>query len=152
MKFNKLLLSLCATVALASSVIAADNNTTTPSVGQTVCHKGVCEQYKHPHFGLMDKRMIKILDLSKEQNEKLKSIKAEMKEQFKGSFKDRPNIGMYIKDGVFDKAAFVADSTQKASKMVEVRAEFLSKFIEILTPEQKVKLAEYKPKERAHKK
>ena len=152
MKSNKLFLSLFATAALASSIFAVDNNTTVPMATHMEHNKNTFEHHKPPHFGLIDKRVVKMLALSQEQNEKLISLRAEMKEQLKGSFKNRPNIGMYMKDGAFDKAAFVADSTQKASKMVEVRAEFLSKFIDILTPEQKTKLAEYKPKERGHKK
>ena len=146
MKPSNILASLSVVMALATSTFAADV--------KPACDKKMCKDDfgGHNMHQMMFKKMVKSLNLSAEQKVELATLEAQMKEQMRANFKDKPNIGAYIKDGVFDKAAFTTDATLRGAKMIEGRAEFMSKFVALLTPEQKTKLSEYKPKEYGCKK
>jgi Spy/CpxP family protein refolding chaperone len=154
MKLSALLASLSMATILTTSVFAADEAVKKPCDSKPACdmktHKGGFTG-KNMHQMMFDK-MVKTLDLTKEQKDQLASLKSGMKEQMKTNFQNRPNVGSYIKDGAFDKAAFTADASQRNAKMIESRAEFLAKFVALLTPEQQTKLANYKPKEHGCKK
>ena len=50
------------------------------------------------------------------------------------------NMSEFVSAEGFDKEAFIAKATQKAQTMIEMRAEGFEKTMNILTPEQRVKL------------
>ena len=109
-----------------------------------------------PMMGKMDKmgmkkdmmiaEMAKYVNLTPAQNEQLKKLQDESKMGAKGCMEDMKPISAFIKNGTFDKEAFKNDRVQNMQKRVEAKADFMAKFIEILTPEQKTKLESFTPK------
>ncbi len=95
----------------------------------------------HPNKRI--RRLLKGLDLSAEQKSQLKEIRKSTKrarqiqrEHLKGTMGLRKFISV---DG-FDKEEFIAASENRAKAMIRVRADRMEKFIEVLTPEQRIEL------------
>lgn len=83
--------------------------------------------------------MLKGLDLSDTQKEKLAAIQQEMREEMQANRGQKQNSPMLsaIKDGKFDKTAYLSASEERFSEMSTKRAEHFEKVYNVLTDEQK---------------
>ncbi len=95
----------------------------------------------HMGFAMFNPFMLKRkLHLTKKQ---ISLIKAAKKEEFKSiSLKNKPlKSPMFnaLKSGNFNKSVFIESVTQNVKNMAETKADFLSKFFNILTPSQRTK-------------
>lgn len=107
-------------------------------------HDGMREKMKENRAAMQE--IFEKLDLSAEQKNALEENKKEMRAQMMQTRSERhgkqgmANMGAFISANGFDKQAFVADAMKKAQSRIEKRAEGFEKTINILTPEQRVKL------------
>jgi len=103
------------------------------------------------HEGMKQKKaqmkgVFKQLDLSSEQKSQMKALRQEMKAQHKeqksAMMKGRGMVkmGQYVSANGFDKQGFIDMATKKSQTMIHKRADIFEKRMNILTPEQRVKL------------
>ncbi len=106
---------------------------------QKMCQKN---NNKRTHM----KEIFQKLDLTPEQKiamkENRKAMRGQMKEKRAQMHGKRGMAVMspFVSANGFDKEAFVSKATQKAQKMIEMRADRFEKMMNILTPEQRIKL------------
>jgi protein CpxP len=86
------------------------------------------------------------LDLTSEQKSQMKALRQEMKAQHKerksAMIKGRgmAKMGQFVSANGFDRQGFTAMATKKSQTMIAKRADMFEKRMNILTPEQRVKL------------
>ena len=92
------------------------------------------------------KEIFQKLDLTSEQKVAMKENRKEMrvhmkeKRSQKQSKHGMANMSEFVSANGFDKEAFIAKAMQKSKTMIEMRADRFEKTMNILTPEQRVKL------------
>jgi len=128
-------------------------------------HKGGSfDKYKNGMF-----KMVKQLDFTSEQEEKIKVLKNERKSQMQAKKKEmkenrksmklttKPDLSTFMTANTFDKEAFKKQMNEKFEVkrqmmesrqfvMLEKRAEGMEKMFHILTPEQRIKWIELSKK------
>jgi Spy/CpxP family protein refolding chaperone len=87
-------------------------------------------------------RFLKKLDLSSEQKEQIRLLKKEMLLKIKSSFENRNEFESYFDTNSFNKEAFLRDKGEEYDALINIRADYLDKFYNILTNEQKGKISE----------
>jgi len=112
---------------------------------------------KHPYAKIHNKRahklhrnkrmyrLFKKLDLSEAQKSQLKEIRKAAKQARKiqrQRLRGTMRLKKFISVDGFDKEGFIAASQIRAKAMIKVRADRMEKFIEVLTPEQRIALTE----------
>lgn len=121
-------------------------------VGATAVHAGpackendkMCQKKKENRAGM--KEIFQQLNLTAEQKSAMKENRKEMHTQMKEKRSQRDgkrgmgNMSEFVSANGFDKEAFIAKSTQKVQTRIEMRADRFEKTMNILTPEQRVKL------------
>lgn len=133
---TKTILALAATTLLTTSLLAAPGGS---------CKEGKngasCKQEKNAtscKHGKMNKhnksqslvKMMKKLDLSKDQREKIRTI-------VKDSMKNRPNPNTAFSETKFDKKQFMKLAKEKRDTKLERRADMLEKVYAVLNDTQK---------------
>lgn len=104
----------------------------------------MCEKRKDKRADM--KEIFQQLDLTTEQQSALKVNRKEMRAQMKEKRSQRQgrhgmaNMSGFVSAEGFDKEAFIAKATEKSQTMIEMRADRFEKTMNILTPEQRVKL------------
>jgi Spy/CpxP family protein refolding chaperone len=109
-----------------------------PMGGGEKMHEGM----KHKKGQMI--KMFKQLDLTSTQKDKMQSMRKEMKTTMKekrAGMQGRGMIGQFVSSNGFDKQGFTQMATQKSQEMIKMRAEMFEKRMNILTPEQRTKLA-----------
>lgn len=134
-------LTIVAIAGLAGTVAAS----ACPSNGQNnqMCEKqNMCQKNnKRTHM----KEIFQKLDLTLEQKiamkENRKAMRGQMKEKRAQIHGKRGMVVMspFVSANGFDKEAFVEKATQKAQKMIDMRADGFEKMMDILTPYQRIK-------------
>lgn len=84
--------------------------------------------------------MLSGIELSQKQQDALFDLKIDMVEkeyEMSKNMKDKKGMANYIKDGKFDKNAFIKDRDQMSKERVALKAEKFERVYNILTPEQK---------------
>ena len=121
-------------------------------VGATAVHAGpackendkMCQKRKDHRSDM--KEIFQKLDLTAEQQSAMKDNRKEMRAQMKDRRSQRDgkrgigNMSEFVSANGFDKEAFIAKGMQKTKTMIEMRADRFEKTMNILTPEQRVKL------------
>lgn len=136
-------LTIIAITGLAGTVAA----NACPSNGQNkqMCEKQEMCQKNKGHRGDM-KEIFQKLDLTDAQKSVMKENRQAMRGQMKVKRSQRKgkrgmaNMSEFVSANGFDKQAFIAKATQRSQAMIEMRANRFEKTMNILTPEQRVKL------------
>lgn len=107
-------------------------------------NKKMCHENKEHRNDM--KEIFKKLDLTSEQQNAMKENRQAMREQMKekrthmNRKRGMADMSEFVSVDGFDKQGFVSKATQKAQMMIDMRADRFEKTMNILTPEQRVKL------------
>jgi len=120
--------------------------------GNSMIYKRIGKRIEHRRAVMM--QIMKKLDLSAEQREKIKNIKKEHFMKMKKIRKVRKgeyHFGQFITRNGFDRSGFIMMSEKRAQVRAVNMAEHFEKMISVLTPEQRDKLKTVLNKERKNK-
>ncbi len=153
MKIRKIkLLTIIAATAFTGAMAQGPQaqNTKGANDAQAGCthhrHQGMHARHRgFGHLNIARMRMFKKRNLTYDQRSKIKELrKAERKimranrKQFRGS----KNMRSFISVDGFDKAGFVQMRTSRSKDMLKGKADMVEKIMNILTPEQRLMLAD----------
>ena len=135
---------LVGTVAANACPLGGKNNAMCQK--QEKCEKqNKCQKNKKYNRGEM-KEIFQKLDQTTEQQSVMQSNRKEMRAQRQAkraemhAKRGMANMSEFVSANGFDKEAFIAKGMQKSKTRIEMRAERFEKTMNILTPEQRVKL------------
>lgn len=141
-------LTIVAITGLAGSVAL----NASPSNGQNnqQCQANKCDKCqikKHARNKNKMKKIFQQLDLTPEQKTAMKSLRKGMREEMKAkraemrAKRGMSGMGAFVSANGFDKQGFLELAAHRSQKRAEMRANMFEQKMNILTPEQRVKLA-----------
>lgn len=150
---KKILLSTMAIIGLGTSLFAMAPDMMCQNQdggkGSMQMDKQQMKQHnmqKHMGFGMQIIPNAPSLELSEEQSHKLMILSEEMKlEMMKSSYPTKQlAMESFINDkGVFDKAAYLNQATEKHQKMLNIKANYYEKALIVLTQTQIIELKDF---------